>query len=86
MFTEKHTNTCQGIFAFFTYGISFGGGQVQPSNLRASPRYQTIVDEIWGNWAIGHLVGFIDCALPFHFAMIYIESYTGAFKVAFPVL
>ncbi len=86
MFTEKHINTRQGIFAFLTCGISFGGGQVWPGNLRASPHHQTAVDEIWGNWAIGCLVGFIDCALSLHFAMIYIESYTGAFEVAFPAL
>ncbi len=86
MFTEKHINTCQGIFAFLTCGISFGGGQVRPGNLRASPCHQTTVDKIRGNWAIGRLVGFIDHALSLHFAMIYIESYTGAFEVAFPAL
>ncbi|PBK88590.1 hypothetical protein ARMGADRAFT_937328, partial [Armillaria gallica] len=80
MFTEKYTNTRRGIFAFLTCGISFGGGQVRPGNLRASPCHQTVIDEIRGNWAIGRLVGFIDHALSLHFAMIYIESYTGAFE------
>ncbi|PBK92269.1 hypothetical protein ARMGADRAFT_1081048 [Armillaria gallica] len=70
MFTEKYTNTRRGIFAFLTCGISFGGGQVRPGNLRASPRHQTVIDEIRGNWAIGRLVGFID----------------RAFEVAFPAL
>ncbi|SJK97306.1 uncharacterized protein ARMOST_00558 [Armillaria ostoyae] len=69
-FTERHTNTRRGIFAFLTCGISFGGGQVQPGNLRASPHHQMVIDEMRGNWALTCLVGFVDCT----------------FEVAFPAV
>ncbi|SJL18703.1 uncharacterized protein ARMOST_22302 [Armillaria ostoyae] len=57
-----HTHHRRGDYGFVSTSISFGGGQTRPGNLRNSVNNESIMEELLSNWAVQHVVQFINKA------------------------
>ncbi|SJK99871.1 uncharacterized protein ARMOST_03182 [Armillaria ostoyae] len=56
----SHTHYCHGNFRFITSGISFGGGQMRPGNLRNMVHNEKVMQNLLANWAMQHVIQFIN--------------------------
>ncbi len=55
-----HTHHRRGEYGFVSTGISFGGGQTRPGNLRNTMNNESVMEELFSNWAVQRVVQFIN--------------------------
>ncbi len=60
-----HTHHRRGEYGFVSTGISFSRGQTRPGNLHNTMNNESVMEELLSNWAVQHVVQFINSMSPY---------------------
>ncbi len=56
----SHMHHRHGNFEFIVSGISFGGGQMRPGNLRNMAYNEQVMEDLLANWVVRCVIQFIN--------------------------